>query len=184
MHVNIFIMIHKTVCFTTIFLLPLLLLYSLTFAHGTGVSFEENKDGYKIDIGHDEFIAAKESTRFDFALFPEDITNIEGEVFSDVWVTFTQNNKIFFAGGVAKPEFGVTGFTYVFPEAGVYTVSARFQKNGETIVKTEFPLTVIEPLEEDTDTIPPYVVSLVVGVSSLIVGLCIGFIIGRKKRFE
>jgi hypothetical protein len=121
--------------------------YSLVSSHGTGVSYEETKDGFKIDIGHDEFIAAEESTRFDFALYPENLDTIEGEVFTDVWVTFTKDKKIFFAGGINKPVFGTTGFTYVFPKEGVYTVSARFQKYGETVVKTEFPITIIAPLD-------------------------------------
>jgi hypothetical protein len=130
-----------------------LLFIPVTFllAHGTGVSFEETKDGYKIDIGHDEFIAENESVRFDFALYPENIENVEGEVFTDVWVTITKDKKIYFAGGIDKPVFGTTGFTYVYPEQGTFLLSARFQKDGETITKTEFPLTVIAPL----DAVPP-----------------------------
>lgn len=154
--------------------------YSIATAHGTGVSYEENKDGYKIDIGHDEFIAAEESTRFDFAVFPEDISSVEGEIFTDVWVTFTKEKKLFFAGGVHKPVFGSTGFTYVFPEEGSYIVSARFQKEGQTVVETEFPLEVIVPLEAEKEQLP-FVASSIFGVGGLLLGLAIGLFIPRKK---
>ena len=150
--------------------------------HGTGVSYEENRDGYKIDIGHDEFIAAEESTRFDFTLFPEDISNVEGAPFTDVWVTFTKDKKIFFAGGVHKPEFGITGFTYVFPKEGTYTVSARFQKDGETVVKTEFPLTVIAPLEVVKPK--PNILAAVGAGVGLLFGVAVGFLIGRKQKLK
>ena len=125
--------------------------FSIALAHGTGVSYEETKEGYKIDIGHDEFIAQGESTRFDFALYPEDLQSVNSELYTDVWVTFTKDKKIYFAGGIHKPVFGTTGFTYAFAKEGEYVVTARFQKGGETIVKTEFPLTVLPPL----DTKPP-----------------------------
>ncbi len=150
------------------------------FAHGTGVSYEESKDGYKIDIGHDEFIAADESVRFDFALFSENLPSVEGDIFTDVWVTFTQDKKIFFAGGVHKPEFGTTGFTYVFPKEGTYTVSARFQKDGETVVKTEFPLTVIPSLEVVKQK--PNILAAVGSGVGLLFGTAIGFFIGQRKN--
>jgi hypothetical protein len=154
--------------------------HSIVTAHGTGVSYEENKDGYKIDIGHDEFIAAGESTRFDFAIFPEDISSIEGEIFTDVWVTFTKEKKLFFAGGVHKPVFGSTGFTYVFPEEGSYIVSARFQNNGQTVVETEFPLEVIPPLEAETTQLP-LVTNGIFAAGGLLLGIAIGLFIPRKK---
>ena len=151
-------------------------------AHGTGVSYEETKEGYKIDIGHDEFIAALESTRFDFALYPEDVTNADGEVYTDVWVTLTKDKKLFFGGAVDKPVFGATGFAFVFPEAGTYIVSARFQKDGETVTKAEFPLTIIAPLSTNTESIvPPWIVPLSVGVTFLLIGGAGGFLISRKK---
>ena len=155
---------------------------SFAFAHGTGVSYEENKDGYKIDIGHDEFIAAGESTRFDFAVYPVDFASAKGDVFSDVWVTVIQDKKIFFAGGIHKPVFGTTGFTYVFPKDGTYTISARFQKDGETVVKTEFPFTVIMPLETKKET-NPYILPSIIAFLGFIVGGAVG-LLGERLFFK
>ncbi len=151
------------------------------YAHGTGVSFEEVKEGYKIDIGHDEFIAALESTRFDFALYPEDVSKVEGEVFTDAWVTITKDKKLFFGGAVDKPVFGATGFTFVFPEEGVYTIATRFQKDGETVIKSEFPLEIIAPLdvEKEVNPIPLYALF---SFGSLCIGLCIGFLVPKKVK--
>lgn len=155
---------------------------SLAFAHGTGVSYEENKDGYLIDIGHDEFIAAKESVRFDFTIYPEDIESIEGEVFTDVWVTITKENKIFFASGIHKPVFGTTGLTFVFPEEGTYTLSARFQNEGETVVETEFPLEVIPPLPGDQEGINPLIIYGLLTVAGLCIGFAVALFIPRRKQ--
>lgn len=153
----------------------------LAIAHGTGVSYEENKDGYLIDIGHDEFIAADESTRFDFNIFPDDISSIEGEVFTDVWVTFTKDKKLFFAGGIHKPVFGTTGFSFVFPEEGTYIISARFQNAGETVVQTEFPMEIIPSLEKNEPESFPLVTSAIFAVGGLLFGTAIGLFIPRRK---
>jgi len=168
------------------FLINITLFSTVAFAHGTGVSFEETKDGYKTDIGHDEFIAAHESTRFDFAVYPVDLTNVTSDIYTDVWVTITQNKKIFFAGGIHKPEFGTTGFTFVFPEEGEYLISARFQKDGETVTKSEFPFTVIAPVEVKTVEVPYFLYSGIV-LAGLLAGGIIGIVGTRiitKKRKE
>lgn len=166
---------------TIVVMLMLLVLPVSLFAHGTGVSYEENKDGYLIDIGHDEFIAALESTRFDFQVYPEDISMVEGEVFTDVWVTFTKDKKIFFAGGIHKPEFGATGFTYMFPEVGTYTISVRFQNRGETVVQTEFTLDIIAPLEEQKKANVFVLLGLLV-TAGTIAGVAVGLFVPRKNK--
>jgi len=170
--------------FTVLLFLAILMCCGISanaLAHGTGVSYEESKDGYLIDVGHDEFIAALESTRFDFIVYPEDITTINGEVFTDVWVTFIKDKQLFFAGGVHKPVFGSTGFTFVFPEEGVYTASVRYQKDGETVVQTEFPITVIAPLEKEPTPVP-YVLYVLIALASCVTGVTVGLFIPRKNK--
>jgi hypothetical protein len=154
--------------------------YQDVSAHGTGVSYEETKNGYKIDIGHDQFISALEPTRFDFIVYPENIDAVDGEVFTDVWVTFTQDKKLFFAGGIHKPVFGSTGFTYVFPEAGTYTVSARYQKDGETVVETTFPIDILPPLNA-AKTPNPLILYALFALAGLVLGTAAGLFIPRKE---
>jgi len=160
-----------------------LLLIGVTTAYGHGSSFshEETKDGYKIDIGYDEFIAANESVRFDFAVYPEDIASLNGEeeLFTDVWVTITQNKKAYFAGGINKPVFGATGFTYAFPAEGEYMLSARFQKDGETVVATEFPLTILPPLQA-TKTMPVFAWYALFAFAGACIGFALGLLIPKK----
>ena len=155
---------------------------TLVAAHGSSFSHEETKEGYKIDIGYDEFIAENESVRFDFAIYPENIETVEGEVFDDVWVTFTKDKKIFFAGGVSKPVFGATGFTYVFPEQGSYELTARFQKDGETVVATEFPLQILPPLEVEDTGMDPKILYALFGLAGLILGVAVSLFIPRKNK--
>lgn len=156
-------------------------LYTTAYAHGTGVSYEENKDGYKIDIGHDEFITEGEATRFDFTIYPLDINSVQGEVFTDAWINFSKDKKLFFAGGIHKPVFGTTGFTYVFPEPGTYTISARFQNAGETVVSSEFPIEVLakpKPVQNP----PQMVVYGMVACAGLLIGTGAGLFIPRKNN--
>jgi hypothetical protein len=151
------------------------------WAHGNSFSHEETKDGYKIDIGYDEFIAANESVRFDFAAYPEDIDAVEGEIFTDVWVTLTQDKKAYFAGGIDKPVFGATGFTYAFPKEGSYILSARFQKDGETVVATEFPIEVLPPLDQKSE-FPLLLLAALCAFAGLLVGGAAVFFISRINR--
>jgi hypothetical protein len=171
-----------------IFALALIALISMApyqgvSAHGTGVSYEESKNGYKIDIGHDQFISALEPTRFDFIVYPENIDAVDGEVFTDVWVTFTQDKKLFFAGGIHKPVFGSTGFTYVFPAEGTYTVSARYQKDGETVVETTFPIDVLGPLNAKK-TPNPIILYVLFALAGLVLGTAAGLFIPRKEAHK
>lgn len=167
--------------YSFVFLFLFIISFSFTFAHGDGFSYEEVKDGYKIDIGHKELIAAQESTRFDFDITLENSDAVNSELFTDVWVTFIKDKKVYFAGGVHKPTFGATGFTYVFPEAGTYTVSARYQKEGETIVKTEFPITVGESSEANKNP-NPFLLYGLIGCGLLLLGVAVGLFIPRKNN--
>jgi hypothetical protein len=171
----------KVLGYTSIFAAVFFCVATLVFAHGSSFSHEETKDGYLIDIGYDEFIAADESVRFDFTIYPENIdaVEIDGELFTDVWVTITQDKKAYFAGGVNKPIFGATGFTYAFPKEGEYILSARFQKDGETVVATEFPLTIIPPLEKKKE-LPPFVLPLIAALAGACVGFAGGLFIPKK----
>lgn len=134
-------------------------------AHGTGVSFEEEKDGYFIDIGYSEELPeAMKPLRFDFsAILPN---TPEENVFTDVWVRIAQGRELYFSGGIHQPVFGSTGFTYVFPKEGEYEVTARFQNEGETVVETSFFLTVV-PNEAALKPVNPYAAA----ASGLLVGL-------------
>jgi len=159
----------KKIIVTTLFLLVLLLqAHAAVFAHGDGVSHEEQKDGYFIDIGYDqEFPVAQDSLRFDFVTYPDDKESIKGEVFTDVWVRISQERELFFSGGINKPAFGTTGFTYVFPREGTYEVLARFQNDGETVVETSFTI----------DVLPMVVVEKIAWVSLVSAG-SVGFVLG------
>lgn len=151
------------------------------FAHGASFTHEESKDGYKAVVGYDEFIAADESVRFDFSAYPENGEAPEGDVFNDIWVTITKDKKIFFAGGVSKPVFGTTGFTFVFPEEGTYTLSARFQKEGEEVIKTEFPIDIIPPLQTEK-TVSPVLLYALFALSGLVIGAAVMLFIPRKTK--
>ena len=130
--------------------LPFLLMVFVSFvsvgfvnAHGTGESFEKSMDGYKVDIGYEPVVfKSQQVQRFDFDLY-DSKTNKDVE-FTDVWVNISQGNKTVFASGIYKSDFGVAGMTYVFPDKGEYILDVRYEKNGESIVQTTFPISVLE----------------------------------------
>jgi hypothetical protein len=69
----------------------------------------------------------------------------------------------------------------VFPEEGIYTVSVRYQKDGETVVKTEFPMTVIAPLQTQKEP-NPFIMYGLLGSAGLLLGVAIGLFIPRRNN--
>lgn len=151
-----------------------------TFAHGTGVSFEETKNGYTVDIGYDESIFAGAPSRFDFILHPDDTDTVEGEVFTDVWVRVAQGRNLFFSGDMHKPIYGSTGFTYIFPKEGVYEIFSRFQKDDDTLVESTFTVEVGQsPDAQGSGTLP--FAKLLFALVGLVLGGLTTFFLTRKK---
>jgi hypothetical protein len=164
-------------------LAPLLFLgvFSGVYAHGTGLSYEVNNNGYAIDIGYDERITALESSRFDFVARREGVDTSQNDEFTDVWVTFSSDSKLYFGGAIHKSQFGSTGFTYVFPEAGTYTVSSRYEKDGETVAKAEFQIDVAPPLSEKK--VPTqFMMYSMIGFAGLLLGVAGGLLISQSKK--
>lgn len=167
------------------FLFLLLILGGFTtvaFAHVVGVSYEDNKAGYKIDIGYDQLINQGTPARFDFALTLLDPNATTTELFTDVWVTFLKNKTLYFAGDIHKPVYGSTGFTYVFPEPGTYTVSARYQKQDDSIVEDSFTVDVLPaPIASATQS-ASLLTYILIGGAGLFIGISVGLFIPRSKH--
>lgn len=155
---------------------------STVSAHTTGISYEHNKDGYKIDIGYEMLISQGSPTRFDFALLPLDASATTTGLFTDVWVTFLKDKALYFAGDIHKPVYGATGFTYVFPEPGTYTISARYQKQDNSIVEDEFTVDVLPaPISSATQSASLLTYILIAG-ATLFIGISAGLFIPRPTR--
>jgi hypothetical protein len=138
-------------------------------AHLDGASFEEEKEGYLIDIGYEpELLVATEQIRLDFKLSTEEMV----DPFTDVWVYVEKNGVVYFSGGIHESFFGPTGLTLVLPEAGNYIVSARFQNNGILVVETEFPIVVGVTKAAATDTRNTAVVFFL----ALLLGIGLGYL--------
>jgi hypothetical protein len=145
-------------------------------AHGGGVSFEEEKDGYFVDIGYQIDPLAFEQIRFDFDTYPLEDRGAE-DVYTDVWVRISRDRELFFSGGLGNPVFGPTGFTYAFPEEGTYEILARFQNGADTVVESSFTIEVF-PRADAKVPINPYGAA---GVG-FILGAIIAYLIVRTKK--
>lgn len=152
-------------------------------AHVNGVSYEKEKDGYIIDAGYGAPApSVDESLLLDFRLRKDG----KDAVFSDVWIKITyETGAVVFASGIHNAEFGGPRMSYVFPKAGKYEVSMRFENGSESIVEDSFPITVL-PSNEGSIVlwgidITPYLyllAGLIVGILLMIVP---GLVLRRKE---
>jgi len=106
---------------------------------------------------------------------------------TDVWLRINEGRKTYFAGGVHKPKFGPMGITYIFPDAGEYEISVRYQNDGEKITEYSFPLFVSEGGGDNQTSTTPFSDYRV--IVSLIVALALGFMArsilrNNKKKYE
>lgn len=130
----------------------------LVYAHGDGTTFSatttaEGGEMRVIDVDYSEpSISADSVGRFDFKLFT-DTDRTKSVPFTDLWVRIeekrgTGRGAVLFAGPIAKADLGGTGFTIVFPEAGEYTLSVRYNgtrdgSHDATLAEGEFSLSVL-----------------------------------------
>jgi len=145
-------------------------------AHGGGVSHEETKDGYFIDIGYQILPIAFEQIRFDFNTYIQENPEIE-DIYTDVWVRISRDRELFFSGGIGKSFFGATGFTYAFPEEGTYEILARFQKDADVVVESSFTMEVL-PEPNQNAHVNPYAAASV----AFVLGSVVTFLLGRRKK--
>ncbi len=135
------------------------------YAHGeAGLTFSatsttEDGSPYQVDVDYaDAAIVADSFGRFDFNLFV-DATRQKPVPYTDLWVRIEQKGgdkrgKTLYAGSVAKAQFGGTGFGFVFPEGGKYTLSVRYNDTskdewGDTVAEAEFELDVFRSSDEN-----------------------------------
>ena len=126
------------------FLLTMLLVVTpfVVRAHGSGVSYTEEVNGYSVDIDYStERPEVGESVIFDFKL---DKNGAVARNFSDVWVRITDGEKTPFAAGIYNSQFGGARMTYVFPTSGNYEIHARYENADGTLAEVSFPLAVVE----------------------------------------
>lgn len=118
-------------------------------AHAAGASYEEEKDGYLIDIGYNpETPLVGSRVRLDFSLFSLTATSSSKDLFTDVWVRITKNGVLYFSGNLNQPYFGPTAMNLLLTEPGTYEVYTRFQNNADMVTDTTFSLPIMAAAEE------------------------------------
>jgi len=145
-------------------------------AHAFGVSHETTVDGIHIDIGYSAAApVVGESVIFDFNL----PVGEEDEVYTDVWVRVDgDDGSVKLATAVYNAQFGGPRMSYVFPSAGTYTLSVRYENEGEALVKTEWQLVVVPASSSGFFGFPWY--------AYLLAGLLIGgvgtyLVLGKRR---
>jgi hypothetical protein len=127
-------------------ILSIVLLPHVVTAHALGASYETTVDGYTLDIGYSSPAPeVGEAVIFDFN-FPT--TQDSVPPYTDVWVRIETEQKVVFASALHNAHFGGPRMSYVFPEAGTYTIYVRYQNAEETFVEASFPMTVV-PASQD-----------------------------------
>jgi hypothetical protein len=168
------VVIYTLIIFTSSFYM------NVVQAHTNGASVEQEVGDYFIDIGYaPETIVAGEPIRFDFAI--SDLDSLDGTEFSDIWVQVEKERETFFAGGIHRAEFGTTGFLFIFPLEGLYTVHARFQNSGKEIVQTSFQVEVAEGMVVESHIDSP-LTGILIGAIGLVFGALVGWRLARRRR--
>lgn len=150
-------------------------------AHGEGASYEEDKDGYRIDVGYSPEIPQQNQTlRFDFLLFAKVENTYEHFDFSDVWVKITKDGVRYFAGPIHRSGFGDPSFQLYVAEPGTYEINVRYQSGTGRIVETTFPLAVQSVVDKEDDATKKLWLWWLGGCLGLLVSVSILLLIFRK----
>jgi len=129
-------------------------------------------DNYKVDFGYSpENPNTNDKVAIALTLF----NNTNQEVIEpySVWVRISSSKEVVFAGTL-KPLNGNVAFTYKFPSADNYDITARFNDDKETIVETNFSI-------EITETVLIYYYSFGIIVLLVIVFIIIKLRVLNKK---
>ena len=156
-------------------------------AHVTGASWEKVVDGYKLDIGYDPttFVAGQ-AERLDFNIVNP--TTGESVPFSDVWIRISKGEDTVFASGIHRLTFGLTTLTLEFPGPGSYDLNTRFENDDNTIVQSDFPITVESATDPVTGTASGglgriFYIPLFVFIG-LVSGFGLSFVFKKRKVHE
>jgi len=154
-------------------------------AHTTGSSWENDVNGYKLDIGYDPTtIVAGQPVQLDFDAY--DLNKNSQDVdFTDVWLRVSDSDQTIFASGIHKLQYGVTAAVFTFPKAGTYDMYVRFEKNDTTVVEETLPVTVAaandaahpSPQPQSREILLPEIIAAL----SLVAGFLVGYY--TKRRF-
>lgn len=149
------------------------------FAHGSGASFESRSDQYVIDIGYDpDPPQAGERILLDATLLFAD-GNRTAE-YDRVWMRLEVNKKTVVATGLAESSIGPTTLLVHVPSElnGDAILTARFEKDDQTIAEASFPFTIAPSSEKDSS--PLYLMTVAI-LSGLVGGGVLSWSLFRRR---
>jgi len=147
------------------------------FAHGTLQSLNKTTDKYILDVFYDPLdLSINGSTILTFYL--KDISTKQDVPITSIWVKIAEGQKILYSGPVGPRSFGPPAITYAFPKAGQYEISARFEKDDQTLEEGTFALTVNE-FEKKKSDLP---VKMGIGVGAFVTGSIVTLVLTKLLR--
>lgn len=150
------------------------------FAHSAGQSFEREVGEYLLDIGASNLtLRASAPIAFDFNILRKDTR--EPAPFTNIWLRFEDNNKLLFAGGIAKASFGRTTVTYAFPRGGAYTLAVRFQNGDDSLAEVTIPLMVEQSVASEGADVSSLKTLAAGAVGGFAIGFIAAYVLSRKK---
>jgi hypothetical protein len=122
-----------------IFFFALFALY-LNFVEGhLAGGLDKQVNGYVVDLGYEPAVMkANEKTVIALSLLNASTSDIVD--FDGLWVRIFSDEVVF--AGTFKQEAGNAAFTFTFPEAGSYELTARFFDDEKMVVETDFAVEV------------------------------------------
>jgi hypothetical protein len=154
---------------------------NIVLAHESEQSFEKSVGNYVVDIGYDASgeIKTGDSLTFDIKLWNADKS---AEVpFGGVWAEIIgPDSKVLFAGDI-NPSSGRTGFSSRFLQPGNYTISIRYEKQGDALTSladASFPLNV----EGRANPVDPS--NIVFAIAGVVTGMILKSVLSRRQATQ
>ncbi len=159
---------------TLLFALVAVLISSSASAHISGFTYETTVGDYFVDVGSNKTeLVQNDLILFEYNLYPKSDQNNLAD-FDNVYVSVGDDKTVMYSGYLYRPDGQVTTMSFAFPHGGIYKMSARFDKGGQTMAEVEFPI------EIKSSGIDPMLI--IVGIAGLALGLGIGFVIRQGSN--
>lgn len=145
-------------------------------AHASGVSWEREINGYRIDIGYDPNAQIRgASDVFDFTLY--DVERQRPVEADELWVRLVRDGRTVLATGLKSDPVVRSTLLYAFEQEGDYVLHASFRQDGETLAEGEFPFAVALGERSYAE----YAIYGMLGLT-LVLSAGAGFYIGRARH--
>lgn len=151
------------------------------FAHGNYELLTKDIDKYTVESTYDPLDSSL-GLSSPITFYLKDKSTNSDATYQTIWVKITQGYTTVFSAPITKPDIGPTSMMFRFPKEGDYNLNLRFQNEDKFIAEASFPLKIISFETPKEEGFPKAMSLLLVGITSLVVGLSVGFFVPKMLK--